>query len=92
MSDRVIVLEHGKISKQDTHQVIFMSKQLSGKFQFTGDIVAIEKDEVVYIVTVLIHNSLIKVVADTSEVAELTVGDKVVVASKAFNPILYKIE
>ncbi len=92
MSDRVVVLEHGKISKQDTPQAIFMSKQLSGKFQFTGDIIAIEQEEVVYIVTVLIHNSLIKVVADTSEVAELTIGDKVVVASKAFNPILYKIE
>ena len=46
-----------------------MSKQLSGKFQFTGDIIAIEKEEVVYIVTVLIHNSLIKVVTDSSEVA-----------------------
>lgn len=92
LSDRVIVLEQGKIVKQDTPQAIFMSKQLSGKFQFTGEIMAIEQEEVVHIVTVLIHNSLIKVVADTSEVAELTIGDKVVVASKAFNPILYKIE
>ncbi|NNE03506.1 MAG: ATP-binding cassette domain-containing protein [Eudoraea sp.] len=92
LSDRVIVLEHGKIIKEDSPQEIFMSKQLSGKFQFTGEIIAIEKEEVIYIVTVLIHNSLIKVVADASEVASLTTGDKVVVASKAFNPILYKIE
>ncbi|MBT8264073.1 MAG: ABC transporter ATP-binding protein, partial [Muriicola sp.] len=92
LSDRVIVLEHGKIIKEDSPQKIFMSNQLSGKFQFTGEIIAIEKEEVIYIVTVLIHNSLIKVVADASEVASLTTGDKVVVASKAFNPILYKIE
>jgi molybdate transport system ATP-binding protein len=92
LSDRVVVLEHGKIIKEDSPQTIFMSKQLSGKFQFTGEIIAIEKEEVIYIVTVLIHNSLIKVVADSSEVGALTVGDKVVVASKAFNPILYKIE
>ena len=92
LSDQVVVLEHGKIVKKGSPQEIFINKHLSGKFQFTGEVIAIDKEEVVYIVTVLIHNSIIKVVADSSEIKDLNPGDKVVVASKAFNPILYKIE
>jgi len=91
LSDRVFVIENGKISKQGHPDDIFINRQISDKFKFTGEVLKIEKQEEVFIVTVLIQNDLVKVVAETSEVKELKIGDKVVVASKAFNPILYKI-
>ncbi|MCL4119724.1 UNVERIFIED_CONTAM: hypothetical protein GTU68_004297 [Idotea baltica] len=92
LSDNVIVLEAGKIKKQGTPEEIFINKELSGKFKFTGEILKIEKEEIVYIVTVLIHSNVVKVIAQASEVNEMEVGDKVVVASKAFNPIIYKVD
>lgn len=92
LSDRVLVLENGKIVKQGMPDEIFANKKISGKFRFTGEVLKIESHDVVHIVSVLIQNNVVKVIADKSEVQSLNIGDKVMVASKAFNPILYKIE
>ena len=91
LTDTVVVMENGRISKMGTPQEIFMNRQISGKFQFTGTVLSVVKQDVIYVVTVLIYNSIIKVVADASEIADLRNGDTVVVASKAFNPVIYKI-
>ncbi|MEJ2584187.1 MAG: hypothetical protein P8Z38_03835 [Robiginitalea sp.] len=45
-----------------------------------------------HIVTVLIQNQLVKVVAQEKEIRELKIGDRILVASKAFNPVLYKLD
>ncbi len=91
LSDTVVVLEQGKITKTGMPQEIFINRQISGKFQFTGTVLSIEKQDVIYVVTVIIYNTIIKVVADASEIEDLHSGDSVVVASKAFNPVIYKI-
>ncbi len=91
MSDRVMVLDKGSISNSGSPAEIFSNRHISGKFQFTGEVVNIEKDDIVYIVTVLIGNHMVKVIADESEARELEIGNKVLVASKAFNPMIRKI-
>ena len=92
LSDKVFVIEKGKIKRQGTPTEIFTDSKISGKFRFVGEILKIEKQEVVYIVTVLIQNNIVKVIAQESEVSNLQAGDKVMVASKAFNPIIYKAD
>ncbi|WP_297693018.1 ABC transporter ATP-binding protein [uncultured Eudoraea sp.] len=92
LSDRVFVLEQGKIVRQGIPSEIFSNQKISGKFKFTGEILKIEPQDVVLIVSVLIQNNVVKVIANKSEMQTLKVGDKVMVASKAFNPILYKIQ
>lgn len=91
MSDKIFLLENGKISKEGNPIDIFTTKKLSGKFQFTGQIIQIEKQDVIYIITILIEGSVVKIIAEETETKELNVGDKVLVASKAFNPIIQKI-
>ncbi len=91
MSDRVIMLENGTVKNSGTPSEIFSNRHISGKFQFTGEVVSIEKDDIIYIVTVLIGNHMVKVIAEESEVKELAIGNKVLVASKAFNPMIRKI-
>ena len=54
--------------------------------------VKIEKQDFIFIVTILIATELVKVVANENEAEGLTIGDKVLVASKAFNPIIKKIQ
>lgn len=92
LSDRVFVLEQGKIVRQGIPSELFSNQNISGKFKFIGEILKIEPQDVVLIVSVLIQNNVVKVIANKSEMQTLKVGDKVMVASKAFNPILYKIE
>lgn len=92
LADKVILLEDGKISKQGTPTEIFINQKVSGKFKFTGEVLSIEKEDVVYIVTVLIQNQIVKVIAQSTEIEGFQIGDQVMVASKAFNPIIYKID
>jgi molybdate transport system ATP-binding protein len=91
LADKVFVLEKGQVNREGTPGEIFASKWVSGKFRFTGEILQIDRQEVVYIVTVRIQNSVVKVVADEEDVKSLQPGDKILLVSKAFNPVLYKI-
>jgi len=91
MADTVLILENGMITKQGTPGNVFFNRQVSGKFQFTGEVVAITKEDIIYIVSVLIGNNIVKVVATEEDITELKQGDKVLVASKAFNPLIKKI-
>ncbi|MEJ2163024.1 MAG: ATP-binding cassette domain-containing protein, partial [Robiginitalea sp.] len=91
LSDRVIVLDKGSVQREGPPEELFLSKRISGKFKFTGEVLKIEKAEVLFIVTVLIQNQVVKVVAQASDIEGLQIGDTVLVASKAFNPVVYKI-
>lgn len=92
LCDHVFVLDNGELIRQGSPSEIFMNERISGKFKFIGEILKIEQQEVIFVVTVLIHNEVVKVIADESEVINFKTGDKVVVASKAFNPMIYKLE
>lgn len=92
MSDKVMMLEQGRITKQGTATDVFSSRLLSsGKYQFVGEILNIKKENIVCIVSVLIGNTIAKVIATEEEANEFTIGSKVLVVSKAFNPNLIKI-
>jgi molybdate transport system ATP-binding protein len=91
MSDEVFLIDEGKITRQGKPVNVFASKRVSGKFQLFGEIINIEKEDIIYVVTVLIGANIVKVIADESEVKTMAVGDKVIVASKAFNPLIRRI-
>lgn len=91
VSDQVLVLEQGHIARKGTPSQIFAQQQLSGKFQMVGKVVDIIAEDVVYIVAVLVGNQVVKVVADAQDVATLEIGNEVLLASKAFNPLIKKL-
>lgn len=91
MCDLVIEIRSGKIVQSGEPMSIFGKHQYSGKFQFTGELLHIEKQDIIYILTLAIGANMVKVVADESEVSNLRPGDKLMVASKAFNPVIKKV-
>lgn len=91
MSNEVWVLKDGKITSRSTPLSLFSQTDVSGKFKFTGEVVDVEKSDVIFIITILVANNIVKVVADEREASQLSVGDEVLVASKAFNPLIQKI-
>lgn len=91
MSDRVIRLNKGKIVSDGIATDVFREKYISGKFRFTGNVLKIEVADVVFIVSVLVGNNIIKVIAAKEEAENLYVGDKVMIVSKAFNPLIIKL-
>jgi len=91
VAHEVLVIEEGRISRQGAPRDVFSQQQISGKFRFTGEILSIDREDVIYVAQVLIGQDVVKVVVDPGEVDELQVGDQVLVASKAFNPIIQRI-
>jgi len=92
LADKVVCLEKGKISKIGSPDSVFTNQNLSGKFKFPGVVVKVEKEEIISVVSVRIHTQMVKVVVQHHEAEALALGDQVMVVSKAFNPILYKLE
>jgi len=91
LSKKIFVMDHGKITKSGSPQEVFVNNDFTGKFKFTGEIIEIHKDGVLNILTLSIANNLTKVVASDEEIVGLSIGSKVIVAAKAFNPLILKI-
>jgi len=91
LSDFMIEMDHGKIVKQGNPADLFTNDRVNAKFQFTGEVISMVKQDFIVIVTVLIGKDLVKVIANDQEATNLQIGDKVLIASKAFNPIIHKI-
>lgn len=92
LSDQVLMLEEGKLVRQGKPEELFFNQNMSGKFKFTGEIIELKKQGFIYIATVLIQENTVKVVLTESDIKEIKLGDKVVVVSKAFNPMIYKVK
>ncbi|MDE2027990.1 MAG: ATP-binding cassette domain-containing protein [Candidatus Omnitrophica bacterium] len=91
MSEMIFVIDRGRITKNGSPDEVFVNNDLSGKFQFTGEVLDICKEGVVNILTLGIGHQITKVVAGDEEISDLKVGSMVIVAAKAFNPLLFKI-
>lgn len=91
VADHMISIEHGQSTHEGKPADLLTRNQISGKFQFQGELVALRPQGILTLATVLVENQLIEVVIDPHEAKTLAVGDLVVIASKAFNPIIQKL-
>lgn len=92
LASRVMVMETGKLAQQGSPADVFSTGQTSGKFRFTGEILAIDPMDVMCTLTVLVGNQIVRVAAMPEEAAELLPGNRVMLVSKAFNPMVLKLE
>ena len=92
LASRVLMMEEGRILRQGKPAEVFSAGQTSGKFRFTGEILVIERMDVLYSLTVLFGNQIVRVVAMPDEADKLKIGDDVMLVSKAFNPMILKLE
>ena len=91
MADQVLVLEKGKIIKQGTPDKVFINEKVNGDFKLIGEVLKIEQKEQQFIITALIQDNVVKLIAEESAVKELKLGDKIMLVSKTFNPTIHKI-
>lgn len=88
LASHVKIVKNGKILKEGLPDILFDESKISGKFKFSAKILKIQKADTIFVVTLLIGGNLTKVVATKEEVDKMSIGDNVLVASKAFNPII----
>ncbi len=91
MARRVFILEAGRIAREGTPADVFGAGASGGKFSFAGEVLAIEAADVVFSVTLLVGNQIVRVIATADEANRLKPGDRVMLLSKAFNPMLVPV-
>ena len=92
LATQVLCIENGIITRSGNPETVFSDNSISGKVQITGQIARIERQETINIVTVISgNNQIIKVIAFENDLENLKIGDRVIVFSKAFNPIISKL-
>jgi molybdate transport system ATP-binding protein len=92
LAKKVLKIENGTITGLGKPDELFLNNQISGKVQVTGSIVKIQKQDTFYLLTVVTGmNQMIKVTAFASDIQNLSEGDRVMVFSKAFSPLIQKI-
>jgi len=88
LANRVIVLENGKILEDGNPKNVLLKTKGSQKFSFEGEILSIEKIDVIFSVIISIGRQLVEVVLSASEIEHFRVGDIVNVSTKAFSPVI----
>ena len=91
LSQKVFSIADGKIRSSGKPEDIFVRRTLSSKFSIVGQIVSVIPADNQYILTVSAGNSFLRVIASPAEIENLREGDHVSLASKAFNPLIMKV-
>jgi molybdate transport system ATP-binding protein len=92
LATHVVCIGNGTVTRSGKPDDVFLDDSISGKVQITGQIVRIHKEDIINIVTVISgNNQLTKVIAFENDIEDLHIGDRVVVFTKAFNPIISKL-
>ena len=90
LADYMIVLDAGKIVKEGTPKEVMLKTQGSQKFSLRGELLEIIKADVIYIGVVSIGQQIVEVVMDSDEAAQFSVGESVLISTKAFSPSISK--
>ena len=91
LSSRVFKISLGDITDDGTPSEVFASSNLSGKFKVAGEVLSINKSDILYVIDVMANNEVLKITAVKKDIENLSVGDKILISSKAFNQIFTKI-
>ncbi len=92
LSQQVWRLEAGRIAQSGTPAQVFLQQRISGKLNLRAQVLTIRREEVVHIVTLLVGQDIIEVIASDDETAALHEGDFVSVSAKAISPYLFKTD
>jgi len=88
LSNRVIVLNQGKIINDGDAKDILLKINGSQKFSFEGEVLDIIKIDIIYVAIISIGQQLVEVVISEEEASNISVGKIINVGTKAFSPTL----
>ncbi len=88
LANRVVVLDQGQIMNDGTPKEVLLKTSGSQKFSFEGELLDIVKVDIIFIAIVAIGQQIVEVVIDEKKAKKLTLGEKIVVSTKAFSPII----
>jgi molybdate transport system ATP-binding protein len=92
LSDRLASVKLGKVERVCTPMEFFTTHTLSGKLQLVGEVLKLEEEFPVIIVTLLVDSSIVKTAVDIQEGKKFKIGEHAIISVKAFNPIIIPLQ
>jgi len=90
LAQRVLRIDSGSIVQSGTPAELFLEQRLGGKINLRAQVLALRREDVVYVVSLLLGQDVVEVIATDDDITGIGVGDFVEVATKAFSPMLFK--
>lgn len=91
LSNRVITFENGRITGDGSPYDVFSNNRISGKLQLVAEVLKVDREDILTRLTLLIGNSPVNIAVCNNGQESFLPGDKVLVISKAFSPIIQKL-
>jgi molybdate transport system ATP-binding protein len=89
LAEQVLLCEHGRIVRQDTPQAVFMQRALSGnRLTLSAELLAKRQSDVVWIMTLLVGQDIVEVMASAEEAQRFAPGDRLALATNTFGALL----
>lgn len=89
LSQRVLRIEQGHIVQSGSPAEIFLQERKAGELHLHAQVLDMRREDVVHILSLLIGQDIIEIIASDDEVAGLRQGDTILVSAKAFSPALF---
>lgn len=90
LSQQVHQLEQGKIVRHGTPAEVFLQQRLAGKLNLRAQVLALRQEDVIYVLSLLIGQDIIEIIAAEDEVQGLKVGELISISTKAFSPLIFR--
>ena len=94
LANRVIGIKDGKCYKDTTPKEFFLHASISSKIRLNAEVLDIMRSDLMVILTLFVQESIIKVTMSAQEFdtqfSDLSVGSRVMVCDKAYNPLLLR--
>lgn len=91
LAERVIVINLGEIIKDGNPRDILLKQSGSQKFTLQGEILEISQVDAIHVATISIGQQIVEVVIDEEEAGTLVIGEKINVSTKAFFPMISRM-
>ena len=88
LAKKVLCIEKGKVQKIGSASEVFLQNSLSGKLNLQAQVLAIRCEEIVVILSLLVGQEVIEIIATPFYAKGLKVGDLITISTKAFSPFI----
>lgn len=90
LAQKVFRLEQGRVAQAGTPATLFLNGQTTGRFNLQGQVLEIRREDVLHVVSLLVGNEVVDVLASVEEAAQLRIGETVGLGAKSFSPLLFR--
>lgn len=90
LAQHVLQINAGRLVASRTPAEVFLKNRLSGRLNLHAQVLAVRREDVLHIVTLVLGTEILEVIASDEEAETLKPGDEVEFSARTMNPYLFK--